>query len=369
MTPVLSTLLKGNFPILVLAFLVAALSGWVIVLTRSWHGHLSMDGLDGVQKFHLTPTPRIGGIPVVLGLWAVIIWCGFSLEYSGDHDQAARLLRDLLIASLPAFVFGLLEDVTKRVGVVTRLVATMASGVLAWWLTGMALDRVDVWGLDLLLASWWPLSVAFTAFAVGGVANALNIVDGFNGLASSTAFWACVGYALMALRVNDSPVAVVSLTLAAAMLGFFVINWPFGRLFLGDGGSYFTGFSLAWLAVELVERHPQISAFSVLVVLAYPITEVLFSMYRRKSRQDHLGHPDRLHFHSLLKRRYVARWFKGYDATARNSIAGIVVGTMTLPAAMIGFLTMFSVGWSVLGLLLFMGGYIVFYRRMVRHRW
>ncbi|NDU87900.1 MAG: glycosyl transferase, partial [Ferrovum sp.] len=282
---------------------------------------LSMDETDGVQKFHFTPTPRIGGIPVVLGLWVVMIWGGANLDYHAGRGQVAQLLWDLLIASLPAFVFGLLEDVTKRVGVMTRLLATMASGVFAWWLTGTALARVDVWGLDLLLASWWPLSVAFTAFAVGGVANALNIVDGFNGLASSTAFWACVGYALMAIRVNDPSMAVVCLTLAATMLGFFVINWPFGKLFLGDGGSYFTGFALAWLAVLLVERHPQISAFAVLVVLAYPVTEVLFTMFRRKSRQDHLGHPDRLHFHSLFKRRYVARWFKGYDATVRNSIA------------------------------------------------
>ena len=80
-----------------------------------------------------------------------------------------------------AFALGLAEDLTRSVGVAERLLATMASAVLAWWLTGVSLTQLDTPGLDALVAVL-PLSVAFTAFAVGGVANAVNIIDGFHGL-------------------------------------------------------------------------------------------------------------------------------------------------------------------------------------------
>ena len=350
-----------------LVFSVSLLLSLLLVWSRRWHGHLSMDGVDGVQKLHTAPVPRVGGLAVALALWLYWLvlasgWAGRPLLAAGDK------LWLLLAAGLPALAFGLLEDLTKRVGVLLRLAATMASGALAWWLTGFALTRVDVPGLDWLLG-WLPLSVLFTAFAIGGVANAINIVDGLNGLAGSTALWAALGYGLMALTLGDTALAAVCFLLAAAVLGFLVVNWPLGRLFMGDGGSYFVGFALAWVAVLLVERHSHISAFAVLTVLALPVIEVLFSVFRRMMRKDHPGQPDRLHLHSLLARRYVARWCKACSPTTRNSIAGVMVGSFTLLAALLGYLTLLNPVAAPLVLLALAVGYVLLYSRMVLHRW
>jgi UDP-N-acetylmuramyl pentapeptide phosphotransferase/UDP-N-acetylglucosamine-1-phosphate transferase len=112
----------------------------------------------------------------------------------------------------------------------------MASGLLAWWITDYSLSRLDIWGFDLLMQFTF-FSVIFTAFAVGGVANAINIIDGFNGYASLTCTLAFIGFALIAFQVGDQNLAVVSLILAACVWGFFCVNWPFGKLFLGDGGA------------------------------------------------------------------------------------------------------------------------------------
>ena len=331
----------------------------LLVLTKRWHGALTMDHTEGVQKFHTAPTPRIGGVPIVLGL--IVAWGKAPVDIQ-------HMLTPILFAGIPAFIFGVLEDITKRVGVMQRLLATMASGLLAWWITDYSLTRVDIWGVDWVLG-FTLVSVVFTAFAVGGVANSINIIDGFNGLASTASTLAFIGYALLAWRVGDVQLAGVALVLAACVWGFFWVNWPFGKIFLGDGGSYFVGFSLAWVAVMLIERNPSVSAFAALLVCAHPVTEVLFSIYRRKIKKMNPGHPDRLHFHSLVKQRYVRFWFPNASADISNSITGFLVGFMTLSAIALASVTQASVTSSALAFVVLGLGYVSLYARMVRFHW
>jgi UDP-N-acetylmuramyl pentapeptide phosphotransferase/UDP-N-acetylglucosamine-1-phosphate transferase len=341
-------------PLLVGGFVSLALSVLVVLTTR-WHGGFSLDASHGIQKLHVLPTPRVGGLPIVLGLMAAVV--------VSPPDLRAKLW-PWLLAGIPAFAFGLAEDLTKRVSVQARLLATMGSGVLAWFITDYALTSVDVWGLDWLL-QFTVAAVVFTAFAVGGVANAINIIDGLNGLASSMVLWALLGIAVLAASLGDTVLAATCLIIAACVLGFFVVNWPLGKLFLGDGGSYFLGFSLAWACVLLVERHTQVSAFAALLLCIHPITEVLYSVYRRKVRHQHPGHPDRLHFHSLVKRRVMQRLLPHSSKTVRNSAGGLLVGGMSLlPVLLVQWVyssTLASLA-TVVALVL---GYVWLYQRMV----
>ena len=331
----------------------------LLVLTKRWHGALTMDHIEGVQKFHTAPTPRIGGVPILLGL--VVAW-------AKAPQDVKELLTPILFAGMPAFIFGVLEDITKRVGVMQRLLATMASGLLAWWITDYSLTRVDIWGVDWLLG-FTLVSALFTAFAVGGVANSINIIDGFNGLASTATTLAFIGYSLMAWQVGDQQLATVALLLAACVWGFFWVNWPLGKIFLGDGGSYFIGFALAWVAVMMIERNPGVSAFAALLVCVHPVTEVLFSIYRRKIKRLNPGQPDRLHFHSLVKQRYVRRWLPCTSTRIRNSITGLLVGGMTLTAIVLANAFMHSVWQSALAFVGLSLAYVAIYARMVRHHW
>ena len=129
------------------------------------------------------------------------------------------------------------------------------------------------------------------------------------------------------------------------------------------------GFALAWVAVLLLERNPSVSAFAALLVCVHPVIEVVFSIYRRKIKRSHPGHPDRLHFHSLVKQRYVRRWFGNLPVALRNSITGLLVGGMTLTAVFIALLTYDSVVLSILGFVGLALGYVAIYARMVRHHW
>lgn len=297
----------------------------LLMLTQHWHGHLSMDHTDGVQKFHTKPTPRIGGVGLA---------CGLGSAWSFSSADVAALLQPMLLAATPAFVAGLAEDITKRVGVLARLLATMLSGVLAWWLTGTALNRVDVPLLDDLLVLL-PAAVMFTAFAVAGVANAVNIIDGFNGLSSGTVLILLAALGSIAHAQADAPLALACAVLAAAVLGFWLVNFPLGKIFLGDGGAYLAGFCLAWLSVLLVMRHPNISPWLVLLACAYPVTEVLYSVWRRRRARLPSGAPDNLHLHSLVMTRVVLRHVPHWPHGLRNAAVSPVMWVFAaVPAAL-----------------------------------
>jgi UDP-N-acetylmuramyl pentapeptide phosphotransferase/UDP-N-acetylglucosamine-1-phosphate transferase len=346
-------------PPLVAAALLSFVLSVLLVLSKHWHGHLSMDSTFGVQKVHSLPTPRIGGLAIASG--ALL---GFVLAPPG----VANLLGPLLLASIPALVFGLAEDLTKRVGVRARLLATMACSVLGWAMTGMTITGVDVPGLDWLLG-YALVSVAFTALAVGGVANAFNIIDGINGLAGGTANIVLGGFALMAWHLGDTDLMGLSLVLGCAVLGFGLVNWPFGKLFLGDGGAYFVGFAIGWLAVLLLARHPHVSAWAPLLLCGYPVLEVGFTMLRRQRRQLGLGHPDRLHLHSLVKRRLLHAWLPGASRMVRNSATGSVMWCASLLPAVLALSWPTSTAALVICWLACALLYSTIYARLTQFKW
>src|SRR6266852_2129946 len=226
--------------ILLLTGLISVFVGHLIVRYEALHARWSHDPAHaGPQKFHAAPTPRIGGLEVMAGLFvsgAVLL----AIERSLSSEQFGYLL----LASLPAFLGGITEDVTKNVGPLPRLLLTMIAAAFGVWLLGAVIPRLDIPGFDTLL-KWAPVAIAFTMFAVGGVANAINIIDGYNGLAAGHAVIVLAAMAWVSALVGDDFVFTSALAMIGALLGFLGWNYPKGRIFLGDGGAYLLGF---WLA-------------------------------------------------------------------------------------------------------------------------
>lgn len=246
----------------------------------------------------------------------------------------------LLLCIAPGFVWGLIEDLSKRGAIMVRMALSAVAAALGFVLLDARITHVHVPLLDDLLAVH-ALSFAFTIFAVTGVANAINIIDGLNGLSGITALLAAIGLAAVAWTVGDTLLFSGACVVAASMGGFLLVNYPSGRIFLGDGGAYLVGLLLAEISVLLVHRNSEVSPWFPLVLLAYPIWETLFSMYRRKLRRQSAGRADALHLHSLVYRRIV-RW-KGYraapaDHVARNSLASLTLWPMPAGCLAIGLL-------------------------------
>jgi UDP-N-acetylmuramyl pentapeptide phosphotransferase/UDP-N-acetylglucosamine-1-phosphate transferase len=328
----------------------------------AWAGDVD---LDGPQKFHHRAVPRIGGIGIICGVVAAVAWIA-------GRERAVPLLPALLlVAALPTFGSGLIEDLTKSQSPRRRLFFTSISALVACLLLDAEIVRTAIPGLDWVV-SFPTGAVLVTVFVVTGVANAINIIDGFNGLASMCVVLMLAGLAYVAFQIGDVPIAWLALAGIGAVLGFFVFNFPAGLVFLGDGGAYFLGFYLAELAILLLHRNPTLSPMFPLLLCIYPVFETLFSIYRRKwLRGRPVGMPDGAHLHSLIYRRFM-RWAVGRGAerspALRNSMTSpylwVLCSASVVPAIL----------WyddtAILATFIFLFGlsYLVLYWRIVRFR-
>jgi len=348
-------------------FVVALLATLFIMRSSMRHGHLSADhDLSGPQKFHSRPVPRIGGLGVMA---AVIVGVGIAQV---RESTAAPSLWLLLACSLPAFVAGITEDLTKNVSPRRRLFAATISAALAIWLLGAVITRTDIPGVDQLI-KWAPLSVLLTLFVVTGVANAVNIIDGFNGLASMCVLMMVLALGYVAFQVGDTFIFTASLITAGAVLGFFVWNFPAGLIFLGDGGAYLLGFLLGELSILLIHRNAGVSPIFPLLLCAYPIFETIFTMYRRKViRGVATGAPDGIHLHTLIHRRLI-RWTLAENLerrrlTRRNSMTSPYLWLLCLASVIPSVLWWQSTAALSWFLLAFVIAYVWLYARIVRFK-
>lgn len=342
------------FTVLMTSFAVCA----ALILTTRWHGWLSLDhDTQGVQKLHELPVPRIGGLAIAAGLLAG----GLGLMVLGSQGGKTTLL--LMACALPAFGAGLIEDLTKRVSVRNRLLASFASGALAIWVLGAQLTQLHTPGLDLVMTVA-PLAMLFTCFAVGGVTNAVNIIDGLNGLASGSVMIMLGGLGAIAWMEGDAKVMHLCLVGMAAIGGFMLLNYPFGRIFLGDGGAYLAGFWLAECAVLLLARNPKVSTWGVLLVCFYPVWETAFSMYRRNVvHKVSSGEPDRKHLHHLmLDQLVITKVGTQQPAWVKHGLASPLSWVLVLGCQGIAIANYQDTSWLVAGIGLFVVTYQWLYR-------
>lgn len=313
------------------SFAVCAL----LIVTQRWHGKHSLDhDLSGAQKIHQAPVPRIGGLGLAAGL-VIGALVGFVL---GGHTYP--LVLQLLMCALPTFAAGFTEDLTKKVSVRTRLYASFASAALAAWVLDAHLTRLDTPILDMLVMMT-PLSILFTCFAVGGMTQAINIIDGLNGLAAGCVTLMLAGLAAIAWQVGDVMVMKLCLWGIAALLGFLVLNFPFGRIFLGDGGAYLVGFWLSECGILLLNRNPTVSTWAVLLCCLYPFWETLFSMYRRHVL-SHVssGRPDMTHMHHLVFKHVTEHHVPSYGPTwLRHGLTSFLIWAVVALCPVIAALT------------------------------
>lgn len=346
---------------LLAAFFSSFIATLFIIRFEHLHSRFSADSdLSGPQKFHTTSVPRIGGLGIAVGIFVA------TLMRLKDNPVGMFEIT-LLVCAIPTFAIGLTEDLTKKVGIKTRLIVTaIAAGMAANYL-GAQIIRLDIPGIDYLLTI--PgIALIFSIFAITGLANAYNIIDGFNGLSSMVGIITLMGLAYVSFAVGDLLFVYLSLVMAAAILGFFLWNYPRGLIFLGDGGAYLIGFWVAIISVLLVARHPGVSPWFALMINAYPILETLFTIYRRKIHQGKSpGLPDGIHFHTLIYRRILNPACAGRkeDWFTANAKTSPYLWVLTAIAVVPAILWWNSSKTLIIGSLAFTFSYIWLYQRIV----
>ncbi len=283
------------------AFFVSILIAWLIIHTEHLHYSFTHDNdLSAVQKFHEEPVPRIGGVGIALAV------CTTLYFYGMDHEKERRILLWLVISTIPVFFGGLIEDLTKKVSPLIRLCLAFISSAIAFFKLNASFTRTGIDWIDQTILEILPISLFLTIIIIGGVSNATNIIDGFNGLLLGYAMLVFGSMVWISFQCDDQLLYTINLVIIGGILGLFLFNFPKGSIFTGDGGAYLIGFLLIVNSLLLVNRNNIVSPLFPFLILIYPIYETLFSIYRKQFlRKMSPLKPDAIHFHMLIHNRVV----------------------------------------------------------------
>jgi len=281
----------------------------------------------GVRTVHERPTPRIGGVAIFLSAMVLIASVIFLNNDIGEAFRASRLqIMTLLAAATSIFIIGLVDDLRGLPARVKLVIETVAAILLC--VVGVRISEIE-------LTSHWVLSLGgwgylLTILWMVGVTNAVNLSDGLDGLAAGISAIACGVIAIFAIHSGSVVMAVFMLALLGSLCGFLVFNFNPARIFMGDCGSLFLGFTIAAASVMCMTKSAAIVGLALpALALGIPIFDTLFSMLRRLLERRSVFAPDRSHFHHRL-----------LDLGFQQRHAVMVVYLATLLAAGVGLFMM-----------------------------
>ena len=337
--------------------ITAVLTALIISLPKKWTAN-EFDTI-GMQKFHKNPVPHIGGALLFtgffIGLWFL------------PAAQEIRLL--LLVASLPVFIAGIAEDCTGKIGPTLRMIAALLSITIAFFYLDIGIRSLNFAWPDYLLSNFNFLSLLFTLLVVGGLINAINIIDGYNGLMAGYSVLALLAIAYVSHILGDGLVFQLSLTLTASLAGFFVFNFPLGKIFMGDGGAYFVGLIMAVIGLMLGIRNDEVSHWFILLLFIYPLYETAFSIYRKAIvRGTSVSQPDGYHLHMLIYKRVVkCKKFKN-NTVVCNSLTSPFLWVLSLFSIIPAVIWFNNQTMLIVWAFVFMLVYTIIYRRIVHFK-
>ncbi|MET0390548.1 MAG: MraY family glycosyltransferase [Polyangiales bacterium] len=327
---------------------------WLVTpRVRAWALERGIVDKPGGRRVHAQPVPRLGGLSVIAGFLVPITL--IALARTGImHDFLAQpeLLIGLVAGGSLVAIVGAIDDI-RGLSPWTKLAAQAAAGGIAYAF-GYRIDAVSVpflGELSMGLASPFVTVLWFLA-----ITNAINLIDGLDGLASGIALFASASNFGLAV-LNSSPVVMLlSASLSGALLGFLRYNWNPATIFLGDAGSMFIGFVLAAMSIAgaTTKSSTAIAIVAPIVALGVPITDTLLAMVRRTVARQSIFAADRGHIHHRLL---------DSGLTQRRVVLLLYVSSIVLAAAAIG--VSFGRSWQSGAALVLAGAVVIALVRLV----
>ena len=237
---------------------------------------------DKPQKFHDEPVPRAGGIGIIVALLLLVL-----------NPFGLKMLPSLVLA----FISGIFEDFHNSLTPRIRILLQIIAAIVAITITQSVVTYLGL-GIELP----YIVGVIFSIFAIVGMVNAVNIIDGFNGLASGVILMILSSFAMVSYAHNNMELYEAIVIILGATFGFFVLVFPKGKIFLGDGGAYMLGFIVALIGIYLAGKYDDVSPWYILALFIYPVWEVIFSIIRKTSIGMSPMKPDTYHMHMLIHR-------------------------------------------------------------------
>ena len=243
------------------------------------------------RRMHKTPIPRLGGLAIFIAfLLTVLIFA--------DID---RPIRGILLGAVMIVVLGVLDDILTLKALPKLLVQIAAAAMAVYH--GCVIQffsNPNVFSDATYISLGW-LSVPVTIIWIVAITNAVNFIDGLDGLAVGVSAISTAALVVIALLVQEINIAVILIALFGACLGFIPYNMNPAKIFMGDTGSTFLGYILATLSVTGLFKLYAIISFAVpFLVLGLPIFDICFAVIRRVSKGQSPMHADRGHVHHRL---------------------------------------------------------------------
>ncbi|MBL8816828.1 MAG: undecaprenyl/decaprenyl-phosphate alpha-N-acetylglucosaminyl 1-phosphate transferase [Planctomyces sp.] len=300
-----------------LSFVVALASSVVLapLIARVAQRLGVIDHPDGHRKLHAKAVPLTGGPTILIaGIIAVLATIVFSPDILTRNTDEVRFLLCLLAASTGIVILGVIDDRfglrgrQKLVGQFVVALAMLPSGIM--------IEQIEAFGVTIELGD---LSAIVTLFWILGAVNALNLIDGVDGLASTTGIVLSLSVAAVTyVTGGHSDGLMMSLVLAGTICGFLIYNFPPARMFLGDSGSMLIGLVLGCVALKCsIKQYTAAALIMPTAIWAIPIFDVAMAIVRRKLTGQSIYATDRGHIHHCLQR-------KG----ANGRVLLLIVGTL-----------------------------------------
>ena len=244
----------------------------------------------GPQKIHKGNIPRFGGVSIFITLALT----SFLFFFEGE-----LIFLKYLIVSTPIFIFGFLEDVTQSISPKLRILGSVITGIIFILVFNISIKQIGINVIDNFL-NIKIISIIFTLMCITYLIQAYNIIDGLNGLSLSTAILNLSLIAYISYQSNLFDITLISIFLTVILLGVFALNFPYGKIFLGDAGAYIIGLFVSISLIILNDKSFEIFAFAIVQIIIYPSYELLRSFSRRALFRKNILKPDKKHLHSIL---------------------------------------------------------------------
>ena len=245
---------------------------------------------NNIQKIHSGKSIRLGGIVFVLM---------FLLIGTIKYNLIDNLIIVTTLFALPFIAVTLIEDLYQNISPIIRLIAILFSSIFLCSFGMDSLPFIDIPVVDKFINL--PLiNILFYAICLTAFTNGVNFIDGTNGLAGFALLASILSLLFLSLVFNDKEVAILIIYIIAILLSFLMFNYPFGKIFLGDLGAYFLGWTLGSLTIFFMSRNTEVLNWCALIILSYPTIEVVFSFFRKIISGYTPTAPDRNHLHLKL---------------------------------------------------------------------
>lgn len=270
-----------NINILIVVFVISILLNKFLI---HFSHNLRLIDKPNSRSLHTIEKSRAGGIAIFISFIIGLIF--FSVELS----------LYLILAFFIVLALGIYDDIKNTSSKIKFFWIMVAATFL--YFDGYFINSVGIFAkMDLIMPTF--IAYLFLLFAVVGFINAMNLIDGLDGLSSGIGIVILVSFAYIGFKYSDNFLFYISVTLIVSLVGFLVFNWYPSKIFMGDTGSLTLGFVIVVLSIHSINQH-YVSAVSILLLAAVPILDTLIVMTRRLSQKKNPFKPDKTHIHHII---------------------------------------------------------------------